>query len=538
MRGPLLLRRRPRPSASRCRRARRRRGPCARSGPTPRRAGPPAASRSRQAAEVDARHPAQVDHQHARPPPGRGGPSSAGTSQPVSSSAAGSQTAKIRGWSPVIVQRLPSSASQAGDDLPVADGQRVPQHVGEVVLLADQDVDQLDLVVGDDEVLADRSASSTRPAALGGDRVVAARRPRPAGRRRTPGSSRAPGSGHSRGPRPSRAATARPARRPGRGRRDPSTRRRGRPVEAVLEDRQPRERPLLVGRQQVPRPRDHGLEGAVPVGRAAVAAAERGEPVVRARRPPRPPSSCARGPRRARRPAAARRAARPPARTAVGSSTASGRVADGPADEQLGGVAGGQLAERHRALGGQPQRRPAGRQHLQVARGRQQEGDERGDRLEDVLAVVEHQQGRAGVELRRDPTAYVGLLGRREASAGSSPSRARRGRADGRHHVVAGAHADELDHAHVRQRRLAGERLGDAGLADAAGTEDGHQARRRRGPPAAGPGRPRARAAARRRSAAGAHRGRRPPGARGAGAGAPAPGRRRAARRGPRGRSS
>ena len=168
---------------------------------------------------------------------------------------------------------------QPRDDLAVADGQRVPQHVGEVVLLADQDVEELDLVVGDDEVrrtgrraraptgAGRRRASSCSPAAA--SRVAAYSRIVSSARKRAlPRSS------------PITISDCSTSTSTRSGPSGPSTLARGRAVEAVLEDRQPRERPLLVGRQQVPRPRDHGLEGAVPVGRAAVAAAERGEPVV------------------------------------------------------------------------------------------------------------------------------------------------------------------------------------------------------------------------------------------------------------------
>ena len=57
-----------------------------------------------------------------------------------------------------------------------------------------------------------------------------------------------------------------------------------RPVEreAVVEGRQPAQRPTLGVVQQVPRPVDDGEQRLVPVGRGAVAAAQQGEPVVEA----------------------------------------------------------------------------------------------------------------------------------------------------------------------------------------------------------------------------------------------------------------
>ena len=50
--------------------------------------------------------------------------------------------------------------------------------------------------------------------------------------------------------------------------------------EAVVEDREPAQRPALALGEQVPRPVDDRHQGLVPVGRAAVAAAQQREPVV------------------------------------------------------------------------------------------------------------------------------------------------------------------------------------------------------------------------------------------------------------------
>ena len=110
---------------------------------------------------------------------------------------------------------------------------------------------------------------------------------------------------------------------------------------------------------------------------------------------------------------------------------------------------------------------------MEVARGGEQEGDQRRHRLEHVLAVVEHQQGRSGVQLLRDPTAYVGLLGGGERASRGHRATHAEGGADRGHHVVPGADADQLDDVHARQRATrAASSLGGAGLADAARPED------------------------------------------------------------------
>ena len=163
------------------------------------------------------------------------------------------------------------------------------------------------------------------------------------------------------------------------------------------------------------------------------------------------------------------------------SATASARQVDvrpsgaGTLDEERRRVVGRQLPQRHDLLGGQPQRRAAGGQHVEVARGDEQQGDERGHRLQHVLAVVEDQQGRRGVELRRDPAADVGeLRGCERTSPGHRPPYAQ-GRPDLRQDVVAGGHADQLDEVHPRLGRLAGEHMGDASLAEPARADDGDQ---------------------------------------------------------------
>ena len=147
----------------------------------------------------------------------------------------------------------------------------------------------------------------------------------------------------------------------------------------------------------------------------------------------------------------------------------------GALHEERRRVVGGELAQRHHLLGGQPQRRAAGGQHVEVTGGDEQQGDQGGHGLEHVLAVVEDQQRRSGVELGRDPAAYVGeLRGRERTSAGHRPPHAQ-GRTDLGKHVVAGGHADQLDEVHPGLGRLAGEHVGDAGLAEPARADDGDQ---------------------------------------------------------------
>ena len=76
---------------------------------------------------------------------------------------------------------------------------------------------------------------------------------------------------------------------------------------------------------------------------------------------------------------------------------------DRAAAEQLTTVVRPQPAERVDPLRADGERAAGGGQHGQVADRRHQEGDQVGDGRHDVLAVVEHEQGRCAVELLRDP---------------------------------------------------------------------------------------------------------------------------------------
>ena len=74
---------------------------------------------------------------------------------------------------------------------------------------------------------------------------------------------------------------------------------------------------------------------------------------------------------------------------------------DRPFAEQLSRVGRAELAQRVDALGRDRQRRPAGGEHPQVGRGGDEERGELGRRLDQVLAVVKHQQpGRLAEALR------------------------------------------------------------------------------------------------------------------------------------------
>src|SRR5204862_2717740 len=66
-----------------------------------------------------------------------------------------------------------------------------------------------------------------------------------------------------------------------------------------------------------------------------------------------------------------------------------GAGSPGASYEQRGAVCGGELVEQYDVLGGDVQRCPAGGDDAQVAGRDQEERDEGGDRLDDVLAVVE-----------------------------------------------------------------------------------------------------------------------------------------------------
>ena len=159
-------------------------------------------------------------------------------------------------------------------------GHRPAQHVGEVVLLVAELVDGGDLVRRRTGRAPAGRHSLHVPRPTGRPAPARSPRTRPAAGCRTRARSRASGSARPRRPPPPTAATGRPGPRPGPSRRRPSTASAEPDADPVVEHREPGERPLLRGAEQVPRPRDHRGQGLVPRRRGAVAAAEHGEPVV------------------------------------------------------------------------------------------------------------------------------------------------------------------------------------------------------------------------------------------------------------------
>ena len=122
-------------------------------------------------------------------------------------------------------------------------------------------------------------------------------------------------------------------------------------------------------------------------------------------------------------------------------------------------------------LGGDRQRRAARRQHAQVGRRRDEERHELGDRLDDVLAVVEHEQARRLGEPLRDPRAEVGALLGRQRAAGADRVADAEHRADLADDVLGRGDAGELDHVDDRLRGVAREDVGEARLAEPARPE-------------------------------------------------------------------
>ena len=115
-------------------------------------------------------------------------------------------------------------------------------------------------------------------------------------------------------------------------------------------------------------------------------------------------------------------------RTASSSQRYAGARGRGALREQVRGGVLGELAEREDPLGRDRERRPGGGDHPQLAAGGDQEGDQVGDRLDDVLAVVEDQQRRRLVEQLGDPGAdVVALLGGEHPAAAHRVADAERG---------------------------------------------------------------------------------------------------------------
>ena len=248
--------------------------------------------------------------------------------------------------------------------------------------------------------------------------------------------------------------------------------------EPVVEQRQPAHRPPLGVVQQVPRPVDDGEQGLVPVRCAAIAAAQQREPVLETavdflerhrpdlgrgeldgeRQPVKPGDDAGDEP-----------LGEPDARP----------CRHGPLPEEPLGVTGLQLAEQVDPLGGDREGRAAGGEHPQVGRRRDEEGDQPGDGLDQVLAVVKHQQRRRLPEQLRDARPHIGpLLRRQDPAAADRVANPERGPHLARD-VLRRRHAGQLDHVDDRLGGVTREGLRQPGLAQAAGTDDGHHPRAR-----------------------------------------------------------
>jgi len=242
---------------------------------------------------------------------------------------------------------------------------------------------------------------------------------------------------------------------------------RGLEDEAVREGRQAAQRAALPLAEQVPRPVDHGEQGLVAGVGAPVAAAQQGEPVVEPAGDLRRRHHPHLGGGELDREGQAVQAAHDGAHVVlVEAHPGPGRGR--AVAEQRDGVGHAELGQRVDALGGDRQRRAARGEHPQVPGGRDQVGDQVRDRLHQVLAVVEDEQRRSEVELPGDPGAHVGELPRAEPPApGHRVADAER-RPDLAEQVLGRGHADQLHEVHHRLRGLAGDGVGEPGLADPA----------------------------------------------------------------------
>ncbi len=229
----------------------------------------------------------------------------------------------------------------------------------------------------------------------------------------------------------------------------------------------------LVGPQQVPAPLDGRAQGAVARGGRAVAAVQQREMVVCGQSR----GDLLDGELAQPRGRELDRQRQPVQRGAdLGDGGAVGRTDDETGAD--GGRAVGeqpyrrvvrpQWSQRQQRLAGQPERLPAGREHRDAGTFGQQGADQRRDGVDDVLAVVQHQQQLA-VERGDQATDRVGGGAERRLPHAERAE-------DRRRHLV--GNGGQVHHAHLAaaQRSAGGDRLErEAGLADAAGAEDGDQ---------------------------------------------------------------
>jgi hypothetical protein len=135
----------------------------------------------------------------------------------------------------------------------------------------------------------------------------------------------------------------------------------------------------------------------------------------------------------------------------------------GALGEEFGRVVGGQFGQWIGPLRGQAERDAARGQHRQARRAADQCGDEVGGRLHQVLAVVEHQQGRDRTDRVDQPGEQVGWA-RRDRTPRDRVPYAQCVR-DLDRHRVRGGDARELDDMYDRLLGGAGDQVGQPGLA-------------------------------------------------------------------------
>ena len=453
--------------------------------------------------------------------------------QPASAASTAAVIAITRVFSPRTVQKPASAAVSSAVAAGSGHRHRRAQGVGEVVLLGGERVHRGDLA-GRPQVGGVHRGVAPRPrrAVRRPRRRPPPRRPAASGRTRGP----SPASGSAPGSRASmtvssdwstsdctRSRASRPSSSPA-----PAS------AEAVVEDRQPAQRaPLGLG-EQVPRPVDDREQGLVPVGRAAVAAAQQREPVVE---PPvdvlhRHHPHLGRGELdRERQPVEAAYDA------AYGVVLRAARRAAPPT--RAGGT-GPRRRPRRAGRAGRPARRrsPSGARVVVTTRSRRHDATRNATRSATASTTCSQLSrirsvGRLVEELGDAGADVVALLGGEHPAAADRVAHAER-RADLADDVLGRGDADQLDEVHDRLLGPAAEQVRQPGLAEPARAED-------RGDPRLADRRPQrpdvlvaADQGGRLEPQPLAHRAGRRPAARRAPPGAPGPGRRRAGRRGPR----
>jgi hypothetical protein len=146
--------------------------------------------------------------------------------------------------------------------------------------------------------------------------------------------------------------------------------------------------------------------------------------------------------------------------------------------EQVRGVLRAELAEGIDVLRGDSERGTRGRQDVKVAARRDEVGDQVGGRLDDVLAVVEDEQGRRPVELLCDLGLDVRPLRRSQGSPAHDGVAHSQRRTDLADDVLRSRHPDELDEVDDGLFRCRADDMSQPGLAEPAGPDDRGDPRR------------------------------------------------------------